>query len=311
MDTPTDRLLQQIDEIATRIGDGDACGHELAGPVLEYIALGGHPDPFSPDNGRTLLITCIESCPDPRPSLELLAHGADANVDYCDRTPLLYAVQRCHPGAGAIVSALLAAGADVNATNGGDQIQTALITACAEVFDGETLDGEGVLHALLAWGANLNVCDCGLDSPLSKVVWMAAVHPEHHEPALALARAFLQLGADVNVGNPLVRGAEQWSDGPASLSMMALLLDAGANVDAFDVDRLHTALHCACARGNELIATELIRRGANVNAEDFEERRPVHYAARNGHAGLVRILANAGADVDGLDGLDGLDAGRL
>jgi ankyrin repeat protein len=45
----------------------------------------------------------------------------------------------------------------------------------------------------------------------------------------------------------------------------------------------------------------LIRVGADVDARDCDGSRPLHHAARRGHAKTVEILLRAGAEVDALD----------
>lgn len=46
------------------------------------------------------------------------------------------------------------------------------------------------------------------------------------------------------------------------------------------------------------MAELLIAHGCMVNACDKKDRRPLHYAAYQGHEDLVRLLLNHGADVN-------------
>lgn len=46
--------------------------------------------------------------------------------------------------------------------------------------------------------------------------------------------------------------------------------------------------------------TDLLDRGANVNARNTVDETPLHWAARNGHANLARLLLDRGAQVDAL-----------
>lgn len=87
---------------------------------------------------------------------------------------------------------------------------------------------------------------------------------------------------------------------------MQLLLDAGAEVNKRNGTG-HTALHIACATrfANPLLVRALIDAGAIINiTADLEpgwvERRvqPIHYAANAGHIPIVRMLLDAGVDVD-------------
>lgn len=94
------------------------------------------------------------------------------------------------------------------------------------------------------------------------------------------------------VCNSLVRSAVV--EGNASL--VTVLLRHGA-------DNLDDHLDIACDRGHEAVVSLLLRHGADPECEWAEEHdpdeichiRPLHYAARKGHAGMVRALLDAGA----------------
>jgi len=59
-----------------------------------------------------------------------------------------------------------------------------------------------------------------------------------------------------------------------------------------------TALHFAAAGGSTEIATELLKRGADVDAPDANEETPLHFAARAGHTSICEMLLDAGAKMD-------------
>lgn len=44
-----------------------------------------------------------------------------------------------------------------------------------------------------------------------------------------------------------------------------------------------TPLHEACNQGNVEVAKQLLKAGANVNVQGFEDDTPLHDAAGNGH----------------------------
>jgi ankyrin repeat protein len=75
-----------------------------------------------------------------------------------------------------------------------------------------------------------------------------------------------------------------------------LLLDAKADVDAFDEDR-KTPLHRAAQTGERETVEVLLRYGANVGAEDCCRWTPLHYTAQEGHLNVARVLLKAKAQV--------------
>lgn len=75
-----------------------------------------------------------------------------------------------------------------------------------------------------------------------------------------------------------------------------LLLEPGF-VDQWSPDGF-TALHLAAFFGNEDVAAELLRRGADVNAvaRNALGVQPLHSAAAGGHTAVARLLLEHGAD---------------
>ncbi|KAA0147034.1 hypothetical protein FNF29_07661 [Cafeteria roenbergensis] len=77
---------------------------------------------------------------------------------------------------------------------------------------------------------------------------------------------------------------------------VALLLGAGARVNAKDYARM-TPLHRAVAAGQSEVVALLLRNGAKVNRRCKEGRSPLHVAAADHRkAGLARMLLDEGAD---------------
>ena len=67
------------------------------------------------------------------------------------------------------------------------------------------------------------------------------------------------------------------------------LLMQGGNPDSTNEDGL-TALHQCCIDDSESMMKLLLEFGANVNAEDSEKWTPLHAAATCGHLHLVKYL---------------------
>jgi len=59
-----------------------------------------------------------------------------------------------------------------------------------------------------------------------------------------------------------------------------------------------TALHFAAVGGSTAIATELLKRGLQVDALDAGDETALHLAARAGHASMCELFIGAGANID-------------
>ncbi len=89
-----------------------------------------------------------------------------------------------------------------------------------------------------------------------------------------------------------------------ALDIAHMLLAAGARPDPVRlVDRAgaevalgHLAIHSVCVSGKSRLMQAMIARGTNLHARNNDGLTPLHLAALNGHAKLVRLLLWAGAD---------------
>lgn len=66
-------------------------------------------------------------------------------------------------------------------------------------------------------------------------------------------------------------------------------------------EQLNEALSRACREGDLEKAGEYLEKGANPNATDELGRTPLHWAAWNGHTGIVKILIEEGANPNATD----------
>ena len=76
--------------------------------------------------------------------------------------------------------------------------------------------------------------------------------------------------------------------------MAKQLLDAGANVEALDVNAA-TPLHYAAVQGHDELVTLLVTHGANVLHRDKKDISAVQRAAASGRLEVVKILLDRGA----------------
>ena len=169
------------------------------------------------------------------------------------------------------------------------------------------------------------------------LIYHAAWSPE-------LVRELIRRGFDVNgVGVNGKRALHQAAHGrdPGSAQTAALLIDAGAEMEAKDEDgntalhdsadnpevlqvlisrhaqidalnsRRQSSLHIAVARRNTDSIRLLIAAGADPNLADASGNKPIHFAARNGafppksipnnDLSFIEALTGAGADMNAVD----------
>lgn len=120
-------------------------------------------------------------------------------------------------------------------------------------------------------------------------------------------RALLLAGASVEEqdwgsGLRLLFTAAEWG----SLDGVAALIEAGASVNALSGPQGRSALSVAAEAGEFEICEALIAAGA-LPLADRGGSAPLHYAAGDGNARLVRLLLEAGHDPQALD-KEGLSA---
>jgi len=208
-------------------------------------------------------------------------------------------LQAAEAGDSAAATALLAAGADVNATQ--PDGTTALHWAAYH-------DDVPLLRRLIQAGAKVNVSNDYGSTPLAEAA-------ERADPQAL--EALLQAGADVESPN---------ADGQTALMTVArtdvvaaarVLLAHGANVNATEHWRGQTALMWASAQGNPAMVQLLLEHGAAVNAresvrqwprrvtaEPRPQNRPLGgltallFAARQGCAACAAALIKAHADLE-------------
>lgn len=122
------------------------------------------------------------------------------------------------------------------------------------------------------------------------------VHSSHAGFSLAVVR-LLQLGADPNgrTGALTPLAAASYF---GKISVVKVLLEAGADAGRASGADGSTALHDAAIHGEPSIVRVLLEAGAPVNARcEFDGNTPLHLACREDHADVVRTLLQH-ADID-------------
>lgn len=110
-----------------------------------------------------------------------------------------------------------------------------------------------------------------------------------------------------------------WAAAKGHKTLVKLLLERGVNINMQAKAHGTTALHYSAMNGQESVVRLLLRRGATVDARDhvFKETAslegtgnktvnlhgmtPLHYAAVAGKEGIVRLLLDAGANIEARD----------
>ncbi len=121
----------------------------------------------------------------------------------------------------------------------------------------------------------------------------------------ASVKTLLEKGADLHRSSALQIVAGSRGVGPQYISMMAFLLDRGANINALyhqgspeyfervkDKEPLGTALHHAARRGRKDRVQFLLDRGADPNVRDTAGRLPVDSVNVRDETGIQDLLAS-------------------
>jgi hypothetical protein len=154
-----------------------------------------------------------------------------------------------------------------------------------------SLDVDGV-EAALAAGESVATRGQHDWTPLH---WSCRNASENPEAAVAVTRALLAAGAEVGSCERQGRRPLHLAARSGEVSLVEVLLEAGADLTAREWERSWTALHLA-ARGDagDVIRT-LVEAGARVDVRDLNGASPLHRAAENGAGEAVRVLLDLGA----------------
>jgi ankyrin repeat protein len=209
----------------------------------------------------------------------LLGAGADVNAADEDReTPLHYASQRNHR---AVVGLLLDRGADIEARNAYGR--TPLLLVARESGNAE------MARLLLERGANVNVRDRFAATPLDLAAWRGFS---------GLVNLFLDEGAELPPPDSReARGLAMFGAEKGLERLFGLCADAGVDLSMRN-DNDGSLLHSASQGGSAGVVARLLDMGFDVNERDRYDRVPLHYAAEMGREEVARTLLERGADID-------------
>ncbi|MCY4488482.1 MAG: ankyrin repeat domain-containing protein [Deltaproteobacteria bacterium] len=235
--------------------------------------------------------------PDASDVSRCLQAGADVNArDQFGRTPLHNAADEIE--APAVITTLLNAGADVNAsalwTPPGESTITFNRGTPLHIAAGDNQNPE-VIRALLRAGADLNARNGLGETPLHE----AAGDNQNPEVIRALLRAGADLNARDNTGDTPLHVAANDNQNP---EVIRALLRAGADLNARD-SLGETPLHIAAGDNqNPEVSRALLKAGAELNARDRLGKTPLHEAAIwNENPAVITLFLASGADPNAQD----------
>lgn len=102
---------------------------------------------------------------------------------------------------------------------------------------------------------------------------------------------------------PLIIAAALGSD-----EIVGILLENGAQINLKDKKQSATALHAAAMKGKVNTARLLLQKGADVNARAHDDLTPLLIAVLAVNGELVKLLVDAGADLEAQDKAHGVTA---
>ncbi len=226
----------------------------------------------------------------------LLARGANKEARNKDlATPLICAAQF---GKINVIRALLAQGADINAQN--SRGTTALMMATSMDTD-RTPEYIHIVHLLLSCGAQINMRDQKGRTALNNLAQYNCYD--------AFAQILIEHGADINLADNDNRSPLNTAAGNYCVKILRVLLQRNAQVNSRDLNG-KTALHVAAGGNihakpeNERKIADTIQALLAAGAEQVAAVNgltPLHYACNKRNIEAIRLLLQAGAQVNSRD----------
>ncbi len=213
----------------------------------------------------------------------LLAEGASVRArDGLGNTALLHAARG---GENGVVKLLIEESSDLNHQN---------IAGSTALLRAVSMNRRRTAKILLEAGADPNIASRRNVSPL-----IAAAFNGN----LQLVELLLDAGARIEPRDATGKSAMVYAAAKGYMGIVRMLLDAGVNVDErYDHDS--TALMWASGHTDDVPVAEglatvelLLKRGAALDLVDDRGRTALMIAAERGHADVVQMLIQAGADL--------------
>lgn len=262
-----------------------------------------------------------------RKGMERLVRGAAARRRAAAEDHAASVLADWEPDRAGVAEVLIAAGADVNATNndGLTPLHHAMIRPNYEEFqpfvselprtddgsiDQRYLGHPEVMRVLTAGGADPNArfpdglpplllaVSAGKEE-MVEILLSGGADANAKEDCTDMALAAAS-GIDPRTTSAMGRAALHLAIDNPCTRILEMLLNHGADPGAKDCIS-YTPLHKAACKGNLDAACALVTGGAEIDARDHIQGTPLHAAALEGHTEFCRMLLAAGAEVDAED----------
>ncbi len=273
--------------------------------VSKYlIENGGKEEKISPEEEQKLTNNLVSLINSKSPNLEdireVINEGANLNIKgkYTDRykdsyeeLPLFLAIQNGHKD---IVELLLNEGADVN-IKGGHLQWSALHQAC---YWGQKELAELFIEKKL----NINEEDNAGQTPI-----ILACRVNSIPIVKTLIKNCANITKRTSKGYSLL---EQICENSApNITIASFVIDSGFDINIPEKNKNMTFLMHACRNNHIKLAELFISKGANINAQDDDEKTALMYAIENDNKELVDILIknNANPLIKNKSGLTAID----
>ena len=234
----------------------------------------------------------LHLCTDVTAAKSLIEYGSSINIkNIRGETPL----HRCtHRKSISLMEYLLRSGADVDARN--KDGETALMSLSTTYFSATP---KYMLQILLSFGADINVKDAALKTPLHHACQNAMVE---------MVQLLIDNGAKLDVRDRAGRCPIHYClnnclwEGNSLHEMLNILLPTKEAANIVDT-RGRTILHIASLDKSQPIVEIILNHGANVRQSDYQGKTPLHYAAINKDYGasLIVSLMKKGCNVNSCD----------
>ena len=212
----------------------------------------------------------------------LIDAGADIEIkDDMGRSPLHWA---CRSGALDVVKLLVKAGAGVRATD--NDGNTCLMCASSEGHTETVRYLVGLPEVDLSHKVNdgWSALHCAADLKHADVV-----------------KVLIDAGADIEIKDDTGHSLLHWACRSGALDVVKLLAKAGAGVRVTD-NQGHTCLMCASAQGHTDTVHYLVGLPqVDLSHKDNNGCTALHHAGDQNHADVVKVLIDAGADIEAKD----------